>query len=305
MNDPREFVGRWPTPLFFKHVLRKIFLEDWHLKLTALMITLALWYGVSVSTKKGTAIFDAKLSIQPPVDAVVMNQSRQVVRISVSGNDRDIAGLYGRGDLNVTADLTQTETGERIVQLTPQTVRANLPTGLKLEDIQPNSIAVTLEPLSQKDMPVEPALTGEPAPGYEIYSITATPAYAQLTGPKSFIDTLDSVPTGPIDISGAKSNVVEHQVRISIKNPLVITNSDIVDVNVSIGEKRVERMFVLTVAGKRVTATVYGPRSVVAKLKPTDLKVEIVKGDQNGDVAQVTLPESARSSVEVRDVKLR
>ena len=50
-----------PTQLFFKHILRKVFLEDWVLKLTALLITFALWYGVSVSTKKGTATMAAQL----------------------------------------------------------------------------------------------------------------------------------------------------------------------------------------------------------------------------------------------------
>ncbi|HEX3102437.1 MAG TPA: hypothetical protein VHQ01_11620, partial [Pyrinomonadaceae bacterium] len=38
---------REPRKLFFKHIARKIFLEDWALKLTALAITLALWFGVT------------------------------------------------------------------------------------------------------------------------------------------------------------------------------------------------------------------------------------------------------------------
>ena len=305
MKDRREFVGVRPTRFFFKHVIRKIFLEDWLLKLTALLITFALWYGVSVSTKKGTATLDAQLSFRVADDAVLMNASRQEVRISVTGNDRLISDLYGRRDLNITADLTQTEAGDRIVQLTPQTVSTNLPSGIKLEDIQPGRIAVTLEPLIQKDLPVEAAITGEPAAGFEVYSTMVSPARARVTGPMSFMETLASVPTGAVDISGARNAVVAHQVAISLNNPRVTISDTVVNVTVEVGEKRIERLFVLAADAKRVTASLFGPRSVIAKLKPSDLKAEIIKGDNGNDVPQLTLPESARSTVEIRDLKVR
>lgn len=305
MNNPREFVGGRPNGLFFKHILRKIFLEDWHLKVTALLITFGLWYGVSVSSKKGTATLDAQLSFRVSDDTVLMNASRQEVRISVSGNDRLIGDLYGRSDLRVTADLTQTPTGDRILTLTPQAVSTNLPSGIKLDDVQPSQIAVTLEPLIQKDLPVEAAITGQPAQGYEIYSTTVLPARARLSGPESFMATINSVPTAAVDISGAKSDVAAHQVAISISNPRVtLSNSDVVEVTVAIGERRVERSFALASGTKRINATLYGPKSIITKLKATDLKVEIVKGDNGSDTPQLTLPESARSLVEIRDLKL-
>src|SRR5436305_7107637 len=307
MKDSRQLDGGRPSLLFFKHVLRKLFLEDWLLKLTALLITFALWYGVSVSSKKGTATLDVQLTCRPPDDAVLMNASRQEVRISVSGNDRLISDLYGRSDLRVTADLTQTENGERILQLTPQSVSTNLPAGIKSEDVQPSTIAVTLEPLVKKSLPVEAAITGEPASGYEVYSTTIIPAQAEVSGPESFMSTLNSLPTGAVDISGSKNNVTARQVPININNPRVTIISDsVVDVTVAIGEKRIERMFTLTTAtGKRVNATLYGPKSVIAKLKTTDLKLDISKGDNGTDVPQLTLPESAKSTVEIRDIKIR
>jgi len=307
MNGSREFVSGPPGRLFFKHVIRKIFLEDWVLKLTALLITFALWYGVSVASKKGTASLDAQLTFRPPDDAVLMNASRQEVRISVSGNDRLISDLYGRNDLRVTADLTQSENGERILQLTPQSVSTNLPAGIKLEDVQPSTIAVTLEPLVRKDLPIEAAITGEPASGYEVYSTTVIPARASVSGPESLMETLNSLPTSAVDIAGAKTSITARQVPININNPRVnIVSDSVVDVTVAIGEKRIERMFALSSAGgKRVNATLYGPKSVIAKLKPTDLKLDISKGDNGADVPELTLPESARSTVEIRDIKIR
>jgi YbbR domain-containing protein len=157
--------------------------------------------------------------------------------------------------------------------------------------------------VEQVDLPVQAATTGEPAAGYEVYSTNVNPARVRVSGPQSFVNTLDSVPTGAVDISGAKSDVVARQVPVTIPNPKVTVFNTIADVTVQIGEKRIERVFVLSVGGKRVTAVLFGPRSLVTKAKASDLKADIVKGE-NGDSAQITMPEPLRVATEVRKVKV-
>jgi len=289
-----------PTQLFFKHILRKVFLEDWVLKLTALLITFALWYGVSVSTKKGTATMAAQLSFRVSDDTVLMSAGVQDVTIRVAGNDQAIDQLIGN-DLRVTADLTQVPTGDRILQLTPESVSTNLPSGVKLEDIQPSRIAVRLEAVQEKDVPVEASLGGQPAAGFEIYSTTVIPAKVRVRGPESFMSSLESIPTGQVDVGDAKNDISAHQVPVSVNNPKVAVFNTVVDVNVAIGEKRIERTMVLTSQGKRVSTLLYGPRSAVTKLKPTDIKVDIVKPDTLDESAHVT---PSDNSVEVRSAKI-
>jgi len=289
-----------PTQLFFKHILRKVFLEDWVLKLTALLITFALWYGVSVSTKKGTATMAAQLSFRVSDDTVLMSAGVQDVTIRVAGNDQAIDQLIGN-DLRVTADLTQVPTGDRILQLTPESVSTNLPSGVKLEDIQPSRIAVRLEAVQEKDVPVEASLGGQPAAGFEIYSTTVIPAKVRVRGPESFMSSLESIPTGQVDVGDAKNDISAHQVPVSVNNPKVAVFNTVVDVNVAIGEKRIERTMVLTSQGKRVSTLLYGPRSAVTKLKLADIKVEIMKPDTADESAHVT---PSDNSVEVRSAKI-
>src|SRR6478736_535648 len=112
MKDSRQLVGGRPG-LFIKHVIRKIFLEDWVLKLTALLITFALWYGVSVASKKGTATMVAQLGFRVSDDAVLMKADVQEVTVRVAGNDQTIDQLFGN-EVRVTADLTQVQPGDRI-----------------------------------------------------------------------------------------------------------------------------------------------------------------------------------------------
>jgi len=302
MSGPRQATGLRSTLLFLKHILRKVFLEDWLLKLTALLITFALWFGVSVSSKKGTATLAAQLAFRVSDDAVLMSAGVQEVTIRVAGNDQTIDQLFGN-DIRVTADLTQQQPGDRILTLTPLSVSTNLPSGVKLEDIQPSRIAVKLEAVEQKDLPVDAATTGEPAPGYEVYSTSVTPAKVGVSGPASLVHSLESLPTTAVDIAGVKSDVMARQVPIAIPNPKVTVFNTIADVTVEIGEKRIERTFVLSAGGKKVIAVLFGPRSLITKAKASDLRADIVKSEA-GDSAQITLPEPLKSTAQIRKVRV-
>jgi len=303
MTTPRRFVGPRSGGLFLKHILRKVFLEDWPLKVVALIITFALWYGVSLSSKKGTATMAAQLAFRVSDESVLMSAGVQDVTIRVAGDDQAIDRLFGN-DIRVAADLTQTPNGDSILVLTPQSISTNLPSGVRVEDIQPSRFPVKLEAVQEKYVPVQAALVGEPASGYEVYSTTVNPARVRVRGPESFMSTLESVPTGPIDIGGAKSDLTARQVPISISNQKAAVFNTVADVTIQIGERRVERSFELTSGGKRVRAVIFGPRSMIAKIKPVDLKADIVRGE-SGETAQLVLPESLRGIIEVREVRIR
>lgn len=302
MQETRSTAAR--PALFAKHILRKLFLEDWLLKLSALVITFALWFGVSYSNKKGTATMPAQLKFRVSDNAVLTNAGVQEVSIRVSGDDQKIDQLFGT-DRRITADLTDLEPGDRVIQLTPNNVTVDLPMGVKLEDIQPSRIAVHLEQVQEKDLPVKAVAVGQPAGGFEIYNTTVTPARVTVRGPESYVATLDFVPTGSVDITGAKEDMTFHQVPVSLPNTNAAVFNTVVDVAVRIGEKRVERTFGLTTAsGKRVTAVLYGPRSLMSKVKPADLKVDVSKLDTGEDTPHLTLPDTLQGSVEIRTLKI-
>ena len=303
MSTPREFVSGRPNRLFFKHILRKIFLEDWFLKLTALVITLGLWYGVSVSSKKGTATMAAQLAFRVSDDSTLMGAGVQDVTIRVAGDDQTIDRLFGN-DLRVTADLTQVPNGDRILQLAPQSVSTNLPNGVRLEDIQPSRIAVKLEAVLEKDVTVEAALTGEPAAGFEVYTSNVLPAKVRVRGPESFMSTLETVPTGPIDIAGAKENLTAKQVPISVNNPKVAVFNTVADVSIVIGEKRTERSFNILSGTRRFRVVLFGPGSILSKARAADMKVEVSKTADGAEVPRLTLPDAMQGIVEIRKLEL-
>jgi YbbR domain-containing protein len=274
------------------------------MKVIALVITLALWLGVSGLSTPTVKRFTVPLVMSISNNAEITNTPIQEVDVVLSGDKRKIDQI-NRSDLTAAIDLTDVMPGDRVLQLTPDNVSVALPTGVRLEDIQPSRIAVKLELVDEKDIVVRAETTGQPADGFEIYSTTVNPAKVRVRGPASYVGSLDSVPTGAVDISGAKEDVSARQVPVSVPNAKASVFNTVVDVAIRIGETRVERSFLVSAAGgKSVSATLYGPRSLLAKLRVADLKADIVKDEAGEDVAQLLLPDALQGIVEIRKIRI-
>ena len=236
-------VGVW-----VRHLLRKVFLEDWGLKLIALLIATALWVGVTGLSSPTVKRFTVPLVPSTANNIEVTNQLVQDVDIVLTGDKRDLDRL-NRGDLTAVLDLTDIPPGDRVVSLTPSNVYVNLPQGIKLTDVQPGRIAVDLEAVEEKDVDVEPDITGKPADGYEVYSSTSVPARIRVRAASSIVRAMNSISTDPVDVSGKRDGFTLRQVAVRASSPKVAVNSTVVDVFVRIGEKRIERSFTLPAPG--------------------------------------------------------
>ena len=295
--------------LFVKHVIRKVFLEDWLLKLVALAITLALWLGVTFFTKQGSARFTVPLNIRPPDNAILTNAAVKDVTVRVSGDDQKVRDLLtSPNSVYIFLDLSGVDPGEKIVTITPESVSHNLPSGVRLEDIQPRGIPVKLEAAELKDVPVQPELGGQAARGFEVYNTVAVPQRVRVRGPASYLRTLDFLPTENIDISGKGDDFVVKQVAIKLSNENSTLSDTVVDVNVHIGERRAERTFLVPVSGlsgKKATVVLYGPPTMFAGVKNENLKVEMIKDDAGDDSPNLILPDALKGNVEIRSLKVR
>ena len=161
--------------LFAKHVIRKVFLEDWGLKLIALVITLALWFGVTGLSTPTKERLTVPLNLTISTDTVVVNVIRPEVDIVISGDKRKLEQI-NRSDLSAGLDLTEVAPGDWVITLSPETVSVVLPPGVKLETVQPGNVAVKLESVAEKDVEVKTETTGSVEPGYEIYSTSVLPS---------------------------------------------------------------------------------------------------------------------------------
>ncbi|MEP6903983.1 MAG: CdaR family protein [Actinomycetota bacterium] len=294
---------------FLTRLLRKVFLDDWLMKLIALVITLALWLGVSGLREPITTPYKGiPLTLRFSNEVDVTNSPVTEVDIVVTGDKSKIKQI-NKENLIVSLDLTEVQPGERIVQLTPENVSVELPTGVKLEEIQPSKIAVKLEKVMEREVPVKAETEGSTAEGFEIYSAVGVPPNVRVRGPESSIRPLDSVSTEKINIEGRQEDFTAQQVSLNVINPKVRPlDTAVVDIFFRIGEKRIEKIYLVPVKTENVskTATVilYGVRSIFENLRSDNLKVELVRNEAGENSLRLVLPAEIQDKVEIRKLKI-
>lgn len=300
-----QFGDREQISLSFKRIAKKVFIDDWPMKLIALIVSVSLWMIVSGETVKGT--LTVPLVLRTADNAELSNTPVQEVEIVVMGDKRKIDRLAERkGDLAIYRDLSDLAVGDSVLELKPENVSIDLPAGLRLTDIRPGRIAIRLEAVLERDVPVKAETAGTVAANSEIYNETVIPQRVRVRGPASFMNTLEFVSTEKIDIDDKSGDFIARQVAVTVSNPKARLLVDaVVDVAFRIGEKRIEKSFNIPVGPKRVEVVLYGPRSLIDAVKPGDIKADIIKDDSGADVPAVSIPSEIRDRVEMRKPVVR
>lgn len=296
-----------PRKLFFRHVIRKIFFEDWAIKLTALLITFGLWFGVTGLSTPSTTRVIVPLTLNLSSNTEVMNTPQQDVEIVLTGDKRKLDQIK-RNDLVAMLDLRDTALGDRIVSLSPDNISISLPQGVTLFEVLPNRIPINLEAVEEKDVPVKVQISGVPPPGYEVYLSSTVPLKIRVRAPASFIRKLDFVDTDPIDIKNRTADFTVKQVPVSVSNPKASVQNTVVDVYFRIGEKRSERSFLIPLSddsGRTASFTIYGPRTMISQTHGESFRVKMVKNETGEDTPQLILPPALQGLVEIKRLQVR
>ena len=309
--QPENFFEKERRQLFLRQMFRRVFLEDWGTKLVALGITAALWLGVTGLRAPVTKRFNnVSLNLSYSNEMEVTNSPINEVDVVVTGDKSKIDRLR-REDLVVSVDLSEVKAGERVIQLTPESVNVELPNGLKVEEIQPNKISVKLEPVAEREVEINPAIEGGPAEGFEVYGRTITPTKARVRGPESFVRSLESVSTEKINLEGRREDFIARQVELATVNPKIRLLDTIAEVSFRIGERRVEKLFSVPykpepeAPTRNATATLYGPRSILENLQPDAMHVEFSPNENGENLPRLVLPPEAQGKVEIKNLRLR
>lgn len=308
MFPTENFFEKERRQMFLRRLFRRVFLEDWGTKLVALGITAALWLGVTGLQKPTSRRLNSvPLVLNFSSDMEATNSPLKEVDIVVTGDKTKTSRLRSE-DLVVSIDLTDVTAGERTIQLTPENINVDLPSGLKIDEIQPSKIAVRLEKIEEREISVKPEIEGSVAEGFEIYSQTVLPPRVRVRGPESFVKSLDSISTEKITLDNRKEDFTVRQVGLNVVNPKITLLDTIVDVAFRIGEKRSERLFVVPykteTESKRASVLLFGARSLLEKLSPELISVAISQNENGESVPQIILPDDVKNKVEIKSVKL-
>ena len=298
--------GPRPAPHRVEKLLRRIFIEDWSLKLLSLAIAVVLWLLVTGQNQPVTAHVNVQLNFIRPPSLEISNDPPRTVDVMLTGSRNKLDDLTSL-DLVATVDISDQRSGERVLRLADK-AQIILPQGIKVDGFQPSAIPIRLEEIIERQVGVEPKLEGKPADGFEVYSVYPNKGSVAVRGPASRVNALQKVATESVWLAGHKESFTAANVALDVPDPKVDLLEPMVNVEVEIGERRIEKTFsnvpVTTNDGSSVqpattSVTLLGVAAFMDALKPGELKI-ILEG-QNRE-PRLDLPDALKGKIVLKSV---
>lgn len=298
--------GPTPAPHRAQKLLRRIFVEDWSLKLLSLAIAIILWLLVTGQNQPVTAHVNIQLNFIRPQSLEISNDPPRTVDVMLTGSRNKLDDLTSL-DLVATVDISDQRAGERVLRLADK-AQITLPQGIKVDGFQPSAIPIRLEEIVDRQVVVEPKLEGKPADGFEVYSVYPNKRSIAVRGPASRVNALQKIATESIWLAGHRESFTASNVALDVPDPKVDLLEPMVSVAVEIGERRVEKNFsgvaVATADGGRVqpattSITLLGVASYLDALKPEELKIVL---DGPNLEPRLELPDALKGRVILKSV---
>jgi YbbR domain-containing protein len=268
--------------------VRGMFVRNSHLKLIALFLTLAMYVWVSIDREVEATRY-APVRVDVPENMVLVSDSVDRARVTIRGKWSEL-NRFDNDKLDaINLDLNANEP-EGVVPITREQVQ--VPPGLRVVGIEPSYMKYKLAKKTQKNVPIRPKITGEPADGYELSNVSVTPRRIELSGPATSLADIESVTTESIDVTG-RTSTFDKTVRLRIDDPLVGYDLDRpIEMTVEIDTQEIQRVIsnipvepvninapmTATVNPTTVSITLRGPKAVVEKIDPSALLASLDMG---------------------------
>ncbi|HVG39545.1 MAG TPA: CdaR family protein [Pyrinomonadaceae bacterium] len=227
----QQILWRWTREFLF---------EDWGLKLLALGITIVLWFAVNEQRSPASLrLRGIKLGFVVPEEMELTGVNRDEVRITLEGSRHALDRLNVR-DLTANVDVANYQPGERVVKLTPDKIVMELPDGVRLKEVEPNSVSLRVERRIEREVDVKVRFEGAPPPGYEVKNISVEPRRVKVRGPAGPAEALGEVATETISLDNHAESFTERQIAVDTSDPRVMALDPLVSVRVEIGPIKID-----------------------------------------------------------------
>ena len=185
-----------------RELLRRFFADPFA-KIASLVIALFAWLYVQ-SDQIHEARIQATLQWRLPPGRTATVSLPDTTTLVIRGTYAATRRAQDAG-VRMVVDATALTLGKQTIDLT-NTTATGLPGGVEVVGHQPAELELVLDERLTRKVKVEAVQVGDPAAGFLVDSVDLEPAVVQITGPRSIVGNLRSVPTQPIDVSGISSD---------------------------------------------------------------------------------------------------
>jgi YbbR domain-containing protein len=267
-----------------KRFVQEYLLENWNLKITAVLLSLILWLFVRGEPAQEKFISGVPIEVRVPAHMEITEErptSVDVTMIAATFSDM----LLGQPHPACLIDLQEAKEGEHTISLTVENIKMPRGSGIEIVKVNPSRVTLVLERTLSKEVPIVVPVRGDPSRGYEIYGRSSKPSTVVITGPRSHINPVTEISTETVSIADLKQpsrffvglNLKDKTLRTSISNPI--------QVDIEVGPRRkvatIEDVPVAiddpayATAPKNVTVQVFAPVDSIPDLEPSDFSASV------------------------------
>lgn len=192
-NFLQEHTGKYSEKKGFKDHTREI--------VAAAVISLVCVTGIWLSFSKGMETLATK---EVPVEFINPDQKKEIVSSSVSivklliSGARPLINSIKPEQINIKVNLAQVKVGQTKLSITRENVV--LPPGIRLKQIEPSELDITLDARIERELPIQPNWTGKLPKGLLVKEARALPQTILVTGGSLALSEISTVFTEPIPL---------------------------------------------------------------------------------------------------------
>ncbi len=135
-----------------------------------------------------------------PANLMLIGDKQKEVRLHLAGSRSDLDSI-NPSQLNVTVDLSKAAAGKQTFPITAENIR--LPRDVKLLDVIPSGVELTLAEIEEREVPIMPQLIGKLPDNLKILDLKIIPAKVKVLSPAAVgKDNAASIITTPIYLEG-------------------------------------------------------------------------------------------------------
>jgi len=196
--------NRWKTAL---SRLRRGLLENWPIKVTALVLAGILWAAVAAQ-EPTTQLVPVRLTLTPPPGRSIVGDPPAEVQALYAGTARELIKLYAQRPM-IHKTLPDTITGSTyVLDLSIADLSSVEGAVVKPQQIEPRTITIQLDDVIRKTVPVVARVQIQPDSGFQIFGgVASTPAELTVQGPQSLVSSVDTLYTVPLALRAVRAPV--------------------------------------------------------------------------------------------------
>jgi len=188
-------------------LLRDLVLNNWGLKLLALLLAFVMW--LSLIPEERT--FSAKTVSVPletlniPVGMELVEKPGTDIDVSIRAPNRIIDTITA-ANIFAKLDLEKATVFQQEYPLNESMI--SIPPGAQVVRISPNKVRIRLERTKEILLDVVPVIVGKPREGRVVAKIELFPSRVRVEGPESKVREKDRVTTSPVNVSEIETTTV-------------------------------------------------------------------------------------------------